>query len=232
MTIQSWFVAAATLLLSLSTVASAVGAQPGPAKSFPVARVRFEQNATDKDVEVVFEITVRSEGLSKLAVVSPDGRTVVDFKAPDSASGIRQFVFESPEPRDIESLKADFPEGTYSFTGVTVSGAALQGKATLNHELPATASFVSPIANATNVPVKDVKISWSAVPEMSGYIIELEQEESDTSIKATLPASVNSFAVPAGFLRPGAEYMLGIGTVSQDGNISYVETSFTTAGND
>jgi hypothetical protein len=28
---------------------------------------------------------------------------------------------------------------------------------------------------------------------------------------------------------PGTEYTLGIGTVSKDGNVSFIETSFTTA---
>jgi hypothetical protein len=38
------------------------------------------------------------------------------------------------------------------------------------------------------------------------------------------------FDVPDGFLLPGTEYTLGIGAETADGNASYVETSFTTAG--
>jgi hypothetical protein len=34
--------------------------------------------------------------------------------------------------------------------------------------------------------------------------------------------------VPNGFLLPGMEYQMAIGTVSGEGNISFVETSFTT----
>jgi hypothetical protein len=37
-------------------------------------------------------------------------------------------------------------------------------------------------------------------------------------------------AVPNGLLIPGTKYHLGIGTVSDEGNVSFVETSFTTAG--
>jgi len=36
--------------------------------------------------------------------------------------------------------------------------------------------------------------------------------------------------VPDGFLLPGTEYQLAIGTVSAEGNVSFVETTFTTAG--
>jgi hypothetical protein len=202
-----------------------------PAKPFPRATVRFEQNATDGDVEVVFEITGRSEGLAKLRVLSPDGRPVIDFKAPDASTlGIRQFIFESPEPQDVASLKAAYPEGTYTFHGATASGTQLLGKATLKHALPATTSFVSPKANGSNVNVNDLKVVWAPVEGVAGYIVEIEQDELNVNITATLPATQPEFSVPDGFLRSGTEYQLGIGTVSDDGNISYVETSFTTAG--
>ena len=49
-------------------------------------------------------------------------------------------------------------------------------------------------------------------------------------ITAKIPASVAEFSMPEGFLLPGKEYTLSIGTVSEDGNMSFVETAFTTAG--
>jgi hypothetical protein len=211
--------------------AAVEAADPSPAiKPFPVARVRFEQNATDADVEVVFEVTALGDGLARLTVVSPDGRTTVDFHAPDASTlGIRQFVFESPEPSDVAGLKAAYPEGVYEFTGKSASGASLRGKATLSHELPATTSLVSPQPGAGDVALNNLKIEWKPVPGIAGYIVEIEQDELQVNITAKLPGSAESFAVPGGFLRPGTDYQLGIGTVSDDGNISYIETSFTTA---
>jgi hypothetical protein len=219
------------LLLALLIVAPGLGAKPATqSKPFPVANVRFEQNATDGDVEVVFEVTGRSEGLAKLTIDSPDGRTVVAFNAPDDSTlGIRQFVFESPEPKDVAALKAAYPEGKYEFAGQTASGAELHGTARLSHALPATTSFVSPPPDARGVAVKDLKIVWQPVPEVAGYVIEIEQDELEVNITARLPGSAKSFDVPEGFLRPRTEYQLGIGTVSVDGNISYIETTFTTA---
>jgi len=41
---------------------------------------------------------------------------------------------------------------------------------------------------------------------------------------------VSTFVVPDGFLVPGAEYGVAIGTVSEKRNISFVETTFTTGG--
>jgi hypothetical protein len=196
---------------------------------FPVATVHLEQNATDGDMEVVFEVTGGHDGLAELFVVSPDGRTVIAFRASDSTTlGIRQFRFESPEPRDGTSLKAAYPEGVYHFSGKTFSGAKLVGKATLSHRLPATATFVKPIPAAENVSVKDLAVSWSAVAGVASHVVSIKQGEMNVSITARLPGSSTSFAVPHGFLVRGRKYKMAIGTVTHEGNISYVEMIFTT----
>ena len=215
--------------LLLSILAGLAGAAD-PAR-LPVAKVHFEQNATDGDVEVVFAAKGRSEGLSKLTVVAPDGRTVIDFAAPDASTlGIREFAFESPEPKDVKGLKAAYPEGVYRFSAATASGAQLRGESTLRHELPPTASFLRPAADATGVALKGLEIAWTPpAGAVAGYVIEIEQDDLGVHLEATLPGSVTGFAVPAGFLRPGTEYQLGIGTRSEAGNVSFVETSFTTA---
>jgi hypothetical protein len=219
----------AALLLGSSGWAREALAQSATPAPFPVASVHFEQNATDRDVEVVFQAAGETEGLASLKVVSPEGRTVIDFTAPDPATlGMRSFRIESPEPEDVEALKAAYPEGTYEFTGRTASGAALVGKSTLSHTLPAAAEFGVPAPEAEDVPTEDVEISWSTVDGVAFYILDLEQEELGTHIEATLPSSSVAFAVPNGFLIPGKEYRLGIGTVTGKGNVSFVETSFTT----
>jgi hypothetical protein len=197
---------------------------------FPIASVHLEQNATDRDMEVVFEVQGGQDGLAELSVVSPDGRPVVAFRAPDASTlGIRQFRFESPEPRDAKSLKAAYPEGVYAFSGKMASGATLVGTATLSHRLPATTTFVKPAPAAENVTVKDLGISWSAVKGVASYVVSIKQKELHVSITALLPGSSTSFTVPQGFLLPGRQYEMAIGTVTREGNSSYVETTFTTA---
>lgn len=205
---------------------------------FGDAQARFEQNATDGDVEAVFEVSGRSDGLTKLKVVAPDGRTIIDFSAPDGpnasqktgTSGIRQFTFESPEPRDVAGLKASYPAGEYTFTGATAKGAMLESKVTLDHTLPATTKFLVPKRSAHDVPTKNLVIKWEPVKGVSGYKLELEHSDSGASMAVKLPPSATSFAVPEGFLVPGGEYQLGIGTVATSGNVSYIEMDFTTAG--
>ncbi len=195
---------------------------------FPTASVHFEQNATDGDVEVVFKIKAEDEGLSDLLIVSPDGRSVVDLKAPEpSTLGIREFNFESPEPSDVDSLKAAYPEGVYSFFGTTSSGDKLVGRSSLSHRLPETAAFTKPASKNEGVSIVEPKLSWTQVEDLAYYILEVEQDELNMNLTAFLPASTTSFTLPDGLLLPGEEYELAIGTVSREGNISFVEMEFT-----
>jgi hypothetical protein len=218
---------AALLLLPAGSSLAADGASPS---KLPTATVHFEQNATDGDVEVVFRAKGGKDGLAKLTVVGPDGRTAIDFRAPDASTlGIREFEFESPEPSDVAGLKAAYPAGTYRFSAATAGGREFRGESTLSHELPATTSFVRPGAGAEGVAVKGLEIAWKPVAGVSGYIVELEHDALGVSLLAHLSAAATSFPVPDGFLRPGTEYDLGIATVSTGGNVSFVETSFTTA---
>jgi hypothetical protein len=207
----------------------AAAAQEGAPVVFSVASVHFEQNATDKDAEVVFEVKGGDDGLAKLSVVAPDGRTVLTFVAPDSSTlGMRQFRFESPEPLDVAALKSAYPEGIYVFEGATAAGVRLRGTAALNHRLPAPVSLTGRIAGAENVPVSNLEITWTPVKGLDAYLVYIEQADLDESITMKLPASAAAFRVPDGFLRPGTAYQLGIGTVTGHGNISFIETTFTT----
>ena len=217
------------LVLALAGVRK-TDAVPGAPKPFEVAKVTFEQNATDGDFEVVFEAKGGSDGLMKFKVVAPDGRTVVDIAAHDTSTlGPCQIRFESPELKNGRRLRAAYPQGEYVFSGTTTSGAMLQSRTSLAHPLPATAAFVSPVAGAKGVAMRGTVITWKAVPGVAAYMVYVEQEELDVSVTAKLPASATSFTIPDGFLLPGTEYMMGIGTVTKAGNGSYGEATFTTA---
>ena len=132
----------------------------------------------------------------------------------------------------IESMEKAFPEGAYQITGIDTEDSGFKAEATLSHQLPATASFQNPAPEAEDVPIKGMVVKWGPVEGVSEYIVEVEAEGEgmNASIAATLPGSAQSFAVPDGFLQPGAEYKVAIGTVSEAGNRSFVETTFSTAG--
>jgi hypothetical protein len=230
MTGRPQILAAVTLLLGADRSFLGLGRDAAPAVPFAEASVHFEQNASDGDVEVVFEIKGGDEGLAKLAVSSPDGRTVIDFTAPDASTlGIRQFRFESPEPGDVPSLKLAYPEGVYTFTGATAAGGRLRGEATLSHALPPPTAFLRPKADATGLASRGLEIAWTPVKNVAAYIVYVEQDDRQVTITARLPGSAAKFAVPEGVLHPGTGYQLGIGTVTDRGNMSFVETTFTTA---
>ncbi len=224
MTTQSMLVASLLCVLAIPALAAE------KAEPFEDVSVRFEQNATDGDVEAVFEAIGGDEGLAKLTLSAPDGHAVVELTSPGkSAMGIREFHFESPEPTDVAALQKAYPEGQYTFTATTSSGEQLEGKSTLSHKLPVPTSFVFPKADARNVPAKNLKITWAPVKGVAGYTLELSPAKTSAHIEVKLPANMTSFSVPDGFLIPGGKCQLGIGTVSSAGNVSVIETTFTTA---
>jgi hypothetical protein len=217
-----WSIVSAALLLLLTSGAALAE------ERFGRTAIYLERNATDEDVEVRFEVTGTKDGLATLRVTAPDGRTVIDFRAPESRLGIRHLDLESPEPRDDGRLQADFPAGTYRFTGTTVGGTELQGEATLSHAFPPTTSFRAPGPGQRGVPASGLRIRWTPVDGVAAYVVVIEEEDTGREMRAQLPGTATGFAVPVGFLATRKEYKLAIGTVSREGNRSFVETSFET----
>ena len=216
-------VAATAVILSISH---------GPAagvEKFDNVAVYLEQTVEDEDCEISFEAMSATAGLTALKVVSPDGRTVIDFKAPDSKLGMQHIILESPEPKNDGTLQADFPTGVYKFTGTSVAGAALGGEATLSHRLPPVTRIVRPRPDERNVPAVGLQVRWNPVKDATAFILVIEHEKTHREIRANLLASATTFTVPEGFLAPGLEYKVAIATVAKDGNRSFTETAFTTA---
>jgi hypothetical protein len=197
-------------------------------EKFEKVAVYFEQNLKDKDAEVKFEAIAGATGLAKLKVTAPDGRTVIDFKTPDSKLGIRHLILESPEPKNRAIVQADFPAGAYRFTGFTGSGRKLEAEAVLSHSLPEPPSLIYPRPDQKYVAVGPLDIRWRPVKNSAASIVILEQEHGGREIRTNLSGAATEFAVPNGFLEFGTEYTLAIGTVSKEGNKSFTETTFAT----
>lgn len=195
---------------------------------FERTAVILEQNITDKDVEVVFQATSDKAGMRTLKIVAPDGRTVVRYRSPDSRLGIKHFALESPELRNDGRVQKDFPEGEYTFTGVTVTGGMLRGSATLSHKLPKAPAIIRPRPEAKGLPVDGLQIVWDVPEGLAGVVVVIEQEKTNRKVSVTLPGTATTFTVPNGFLLPGTEYQLAIGSMSREGNLSFFETEFTT----
>jgi hypothetical protein len=222
-------VACTTLTLGLPWADAAMG-PAGQWMPFGMAAVRFEQNATDGDAEVVFEVRGGDDGLAWLRIVGPDGRTVVEMKAPDpSTLGVRQLQIESPEPPDPDVVKAAYPEGAYTISGGTAAGDSLRSRVTLSHSLPGPVVVLQPGDGAEGVPIAGLRIAWTPVDDAVAYLVTIEDEETGGAFSMTLGQGSDGLWVPDDFLEPGREYQLAIGTIAENGNASFVETGFFTA---
>ncbi len=191
---------------------------------FDNASVIFETNATDGDFEVVFKMKGDDEGIETLLVLGPNSRVMINSS---TVGGIREYVFESPEPSDIAEITSAYPEGEYLFFATTPSGSFFSAEAVLSHTLPATTEFMTPAAEATGV-ARDVTLTWAAVPGISSYIVGIGNDDLEESFEVVLQGSVTSLQVPGGFLMANTEYEFEIGTVGANGNVSFIETAFTT----
>ena len=225
---EAWSMTRAAIHLAAALLVLCAHGPVRAEEEFEHTAVRLEQNVSDKDVEVVFEATSDKAGMRALSIVAPDGRTVVRHRSPDSRLGIRHFTFESPELRNDGRVQKDFPEGEYTFTGITVTGDMLRGSATLSHKLPQAPTVMQPRPEAKGLPVDGLQIRWNAMKDLAGVIVVVEHEPTNQKFSVTLPGTATAFTVPSGFLRPGMEYKLAIGSMSREGNLSFVETDFTT----
>jgi hypothetical protein len=223
---KGWIVAAAATLCAFAYSATEAGAEDG---RFQKLSVYLERNVQDHDAEIRFEATGADDGLAALKVLAPGARTVIDLRSPDSKLGVRSLTLESPEPDDDGIVRADFPAGAYRFEGTTTKGASLRGEAQLSHVFPEPAAFEYPRPDQKDVPATALTLRWSVPKGIEACAIVIEQTGSAYEVRALLPGSAKSFAVPEGFLRAGKAYKFAIGTVAKDGNRSFIEASFTTA---
>jgi hypothetical protein len=214
-------VAAPVLLLTATSSALA-------ASQFERTMIYLEQNVQDEDAELKVDVVAGSAGLSALRVVAPDGRTVIDFRTPESKLGMRHYSLESPEPRNDGRLQADFPEGTYQFTGITSNGDTLTGEAALFHSFPEAALVVRPHRDEKNVPLSGMQIRWNSVKDAASLIVSVKHKDTGHQIMASLPGSATAFIVPDGFLTASTTYKFAVGTVSKVGSRTFTEASFTT----
>jgi hypothetical protein len=204
-------------------------AESGPGcAAFSELHLTLEQNATDGDSEVVIFAKGGDIGLKSLAVTAPDGRRIVHLRGDPAGIGLREFVFESAEPQDLDAVLASFPQGEYHFFGSTVAGRCLMGVAPLSHQVAPPTALQTPVSGQV-VDVGDVLLSWAAVDGVRRYVVELNNENTGAEAIFDVFPPATQIRVPARFLVRGAEYQFAVGAEAADGNISFVELNFSTA---
>ena len=100
----------------------------------------------------------------------------------------------------------------------------------MSHELPGEATIVSPVEESVIEPGA-LTIVWTAVPDAAQYIVEFENESADPeqSFSFVVGPETTSFAVPSAIVVPSSDYQVGVASVHENGNVVFVETTFSTA---
>jgi hypothetical protein len=210
-------------------VASAAADDAARVSAFEDAAIIVEQNATDGDTEIVITAVPDDKGLRRFSVRSPQGERIFKVSAPRHLMGLREFLFETPEPEG-EQILALYPEGNYTFSGIADDGERFRGTAELSHDLPPPTVILFPSPGEA-VPADALTVQWSQVPGIEQFLFEFENESADPeqALLLNLPPNVTSFDVPRALLVPGADYQVGVATIAENGNTVFVEVEFSTA---
>ena len=222
-------------IVLLGAVALGMGT-PGWAQKFDEARIFIEFNETDNDLG--FHVSLDGEDWETLKIVRPGGVTIFQIDATGGAPdrgyaglGLTELFFEGAEPTldpgTLEDLLERFPEGEYTFMGVTVDGTPLTSTATLTHAVPAGPDVSAKVAG------HNVTISWETVRESAAILPGVDVEIIGYqvivgSFEVTLPSSSTQVKLPKEFvesLEPG-EHDFEVLAIEEGGNQTITSGSF------
>ena len=195
-------------------------APPDPPQPFDIAEIHVEKNATDDDTEIS-----SSGGGERTGHPNLRTRRRLDPFAASQSAGVNAScdrIYRDVGRRIRPVWRA------YTVPGRNCEGGG-SARSTLARLPAATVSLR--LADSEVDPDNGVVIEWSAVPGVTEYIVELENESADPeqSLSLNLPPDATHFEVPASWLRGGAEYQVGVATVAPNGNVVFAEIQFTTA---
>ena len=224
-------------------VALVLGA-PAWAGNLKTVQIFFEFNFTDNDLGV--QVFLDAGAWRALTITDPDSNTILQLEAQGSLGqlGLTEFFFESEEPSledvPLDELFARFPEGNYTFVGITVDGKTLNGKANFTHNIPAGPEIVFPAEGAVLFPNMPVVINWEPVTDplpdtdsavtIVGYqvIVERLKPQPLRVFSVDLPASATQVSVAPEFIQANAEYRFEVLAIEASGNQTISESTFKT----
>jgi hypothetical protein len=213
-------------------------------EGWEVAKLYIEHNATDEDTGV--HGFFGGEAWSILCLTAPDGTRILTADPLEQFDrlAVSDLFFESREPPNaefpIDRIRADFPEGDYTFAGIDFEGTPRVGTATFSHAIPAPPTVVAPElvpdfeeADPPAIPPSGLTVEWEAVNEtidgdpvtITGYEVIVTDEEADDpdgfarpEFDVHVPADQLSLTVPDDFLRPDRLYELEVLAIEDSGN--------------
>ncbi|MBI4461921.1 MAG: fibronectin type III domain-containing protein [Acidobacteria bacterium] len=203
----------------------------------PEAKIIIELNATDEDVGI--QIFFDGPGWMRLEVFDPDGWRIFDVSASGSVQmqGVTELFFESEEP-SLEELPLDdfltrFPEGQYTFVGVTLNGQILKGKATLTHNIPDGPVISSPqeggVVDPNNTVIEWMQVADPPGSKIVGYQVIVERAKPTLAVfSVDVSPTTTSVTVPPAFMEPHTNYKCEVLAIEASGNQTISEREFKT----
>lgn len=164
--------------------------------------------------------------LGQVQVLTPEGKTFLQFEVSTGRSSLSGFAFEVTEA-SLGALQQKCSEGRYEIRAWTSRGRPAEGGASLSFDMPAAPQVLFPPRAAIGVPARNLIVRWLPQQDASGYYLELEQDDND-GLAVHLPPGRTSFRIPNGFLVPGVEAHLEVAAVGANGNRTVAEVPFTT----
>jgi hypothetical protein len=229
----------AVLLLGAAIAIARSGQSPGAkAAAKPIkiedATMIIELNSTDGDAGL--QAFLDGEPWRSMRISAPDGRKLVEVnnKGRLKNFGLTELFTESNEPPfdelPLKKFLRRFPEGKYRFSGKTIGGRRLVGKAKLSHDIPDGPKIISP-TEGSEIPRDGAVATWEPVPdgggvEISGYRAIVEREDPLRVFEVELPASVTSVTIPPEYLQPGAKHKIEVQAIDRSGNQTISELEF------
>lgn len=224
--------------LAVGPTAGAQGSAPSTIP-FPDARLKIEYNATDGDAGL--QVFLDAPAWREISITNPAGRRLLDVEAQEVIRnyGLTELFSESSEPPFTEfpfsEFKQLFPEGRYTFQGLTVEGQRLRSIFVLSHDVPDGPTIVSPPADAS-LARDELVVQW--LPDTSppgvdvvAYQVLVVADEPALGnptrvLDVMLPGTATRLPVPAEFLVPGT-YKTEVLAIEASGNQTLTEVELT-----
>jgi hypothetical protein len=205
---------------------------------FKETHIFFEFNASAQDLGI--QVFLDGEGWKELEIVDPNGRGLLNVTARGNVGrilGLTELFFESVEPPldefPSDSLLGLFPEGEYTFHGVTVDGVEQVGTAMLTHDIPDGPVVLSPLegdlVDRENAVIRWLPVTTPAGIQIERYEIIVERPSSgDRVFDVEVSSKLNSILIPKAFLRAHTNYVFEVLAKEVGGNQTITEGSFGT----
>lgn len=236
-TVSHFFLASA-FFIGLSPAVLRAGNIP----EFKEAELFFEENTTDEDLGLHFNID--GKAWKRVLLFAPDFSVLLNTSVKGNLKevGLTQVETESAEPGFVELPRQEmldlYPEGVYLFVGITTDGMFLVNETLLTHQLPQGAILDSPIEDEAVDPTFDLTIRWQSVSDpnppsnvIEFYEVVVEKDEEDERVRvfsAEMLPTDTTMRVPSEFFEADKQYKVEIISQETSGNRSSIEVPFST----